>query len=182
MSEHLIREEVNAKIKEAMRRQKHTLVSTLHEKISSKLDLPSIEELLSCSREDPLEWDPVFRRVPGQSHRSFQEQNKAFKLIKRKLHLQLQGKAPKHGCLVGPPGSGKSLLSHVTALYAVSIGLRVGSTAFPAEQAMLIGGLHLHKMFCLNVNQSKHSHPLIDPDNCMNSLSKKLWLHYFCIT
>ena len=104
MSEHLIREEVNAKIKEAMRRQKHTLVSTLHEKISSKLDLPSIEELLSCSREEPLEWNPVFRRVPGQSHRSFQEQNKAFKLIKRKLHLQLQGKAPTHGCLVGPPG------------------------------------------------------------------------------
>ena len=56
-----------------------------------------------------------------------------FKLTKQKLYLQLQGKAPKHGYLVRPPGSGKSLLSHVTVLCAVSIGLQVGSTTFPAE-------------------------------------------------
>ena len=31
MSEHLTHEEVNDKIKEIMRRQKHTLVSTFHE-------------------------------------------------------------------------------------------------------------------------------------------------------
>ena len=73
MSEYLVGEEVIAKIKQAMRRQEHTLVVTLHEKSTSKLEITTVDEFLSCFREGPLEWDLVFRRVSGQSFFLHQE-------------------------------------------------------------------------------------------------------------
>ena len=51
--------------------------------------------------------------------------------------MQKEGLLPKNVYLVGPPGSGKTFLTYVAALFAISQGLIVIASALASEQAFL---------------------------------------------
>ena len=172
ISEHLIRCEVNNKINEVLQAKKITLVRTLHHKLEGKINLPSISELLDCTRENPLDWTPVLQKDQDQNEESFSEQCEALNLIMNRIMMQKEGLHPKNACLVGPPGSGKTYLTHVAALFAVSQGLMVMTSALAAEQALLSGGTHIHSLFNIQVDQKMYCHPTIDATNCIRNLIK----------
>ena len=83
--------------------------------------------------------------------------------------MQKEGLHHKNTCLVGPPGSGKTFLTHVAALFAVSQGLSVMTTAIAAEQALLSGGMHIHSLFHVQVGQKMYCHPKHDFKNVQSS-------------
>ena len=84
--------------------------------------------------------------------------------------MQKEGFHPKNTCLVGPPGSGKTYLTHVAALFVVSQGLMVMTSALDAEQALLSGGNHVHALFNIQVGQKMCCRPTIDATNCIRNL------------
>ena len=54
----------------------------------------------------------------------------------------------------GAPGSGKSFVTHYSCLYAISKGVRVISTSIMSRRSVHLGGLYLHKLFSLDVNNN----------------------------
>ena len=92
-------------------------------------------------------------------------------LINR-IMLQKSGHKIKNACLAGPPGSGKTFLTYVAALFTVSQGLSVMTTAIAAEQALLSGGMHIHSLFHVQVGQKMYCHPMIEATNCIRNLIK----------
>ena len=123
----------------------------MHQRLEGKIDLPSISDLIKCTREEPLNWTPVLRRIDNQSEDSYSEQCQALNVMMNRIMLQKSGHKAKNACLVGPPGSEKTFLTHVAALFAVSQGLMVMTSALAAEQALLSGGNNIHSLFNIQV-------------------------------
>jgi hypothetical protein len=61
---------------------KRTLVETLTVMIPHG---PTIEEFMAATKEQPLQWEPTFRQVEGQSDDSYHEQQMAFNFIREKI-------------------------------------------------------------------------------------------------
>ena len=59
-------------------------------------------------------------------------------------------------------GSGKTYLTNIIALYAISLGLNIGITASMSQQAVQIGGVHIHKLFGIPVNKKLSLHFLAE--------------------
>ena len=69
---------------------------------------------------------------------------------------------PKNLAVVGPPGCGKThTMSHL-ALYGRSRGLICVTTAFLCQRAFLLGGIHLHRLFCILVCDACTAHCLAE--------------------
>ena len=134
--------------------------------------MPSISDLKNSTREAPLNWSPVLRRIENQSEDSCNEQCQALIVMTNRAMMKKSGLNTKNVCLAGPPGSGKTFLTHVAALFAISQGLSVMTTAIAAEQALLSGGMHIHSLFHVQVGQKMHCHPMIEATNCTRNLIK----------
>jgi len=129
--------------------------------LSSVDGIPSKERLISATRDSPDSWDPLQTfnvRNELQSQASFEEQSLAITAAKARIDRYIrEGKGMgkqalryiKNFVVHGAPGTGKSFVTQVAVLYAVSKGLRVMSTALMSVRAIVIGGIHLHKLLCL---------------------------------
>ena len=95
-------------MQEVLENKKKTLVTTLHQRSEGKTDLPSISNLMNCTREAPLNWSPVLRRTENQSEDSCNEQCQASIVMTNRVMMQKSGLNTKNACLAGPPGSGKT--------------------------------------------------------------------------
>jgi hypothetical protein len=103
-------------------------------------------------------------RSPNQSQASYEEQKLAFQLIEytvQKKNNAVQGRSisnyVKNAVVHGAPGSGKTFVGMVAILYCICNGLRVIPTALQAARAVVIGGIHVHPLFCLPVNRNKNA-------------------------
>ena len=127
---------------------------------------------MSATRESPLPWVPHLERCEGQSIESHQEQVKSLQIGTRRILLHKQGKLEKNLSIVGPPGSGKTLITQLLGIFAVSQGLNVLSTSLAAEQSRMSGGVHMHVLFHIRANKTRYSHPLHAASDCIRNLSK----------
>ena len=122
--------------------------------------LPSIDEMIGCTRMDPLIWDPIsnFKKSIRQNDESFQDQKVAItscvSAIDQYMDHTGQRCFIKSRVIAGFPGSGKSFVLTYIALYARSRGLKVMTTSLMAERAVHIGGIHIHKLFNIPVKQN----------------------------
>ena len=90
----------------------------------------------------------------------------------KRIEMQLQGKVCKLLYIAGPPGSGKTLLTQILVLFAISKGCNVTITSLQEEQVMLSGGQHLYLLFNIFSKSSNYSHLLLDTNNCIRNLWK----------
>ena len=77
----------------------------------------------------------------------------------------------KNAVITGAPGSRKTYLTNIIALYAISLGLNIGITASMSQQAVQIGGVHIHKLFEIQVNKELYLHLLAE--NAISNLLRK---------
>ena len=147
---------------------KKKLIATCKKELESYNDLfniPSFEDLMNSSTEHPLQWNAFdcFKQSSLQSRASFEEQKDVVKycvgVIDSYCCIKSQNTFRKNCVLVGAPGSGKSfLMLSYLPLYAISKGLKVGSMTVMAARGIGVGGSHIHRMFCLPVNDSYSIH------------------------
>jgi len=78
----------------------------------------------------------------------------------------------------GAPGSGNTLVGLWTVLYALSQELRCISTTLMGACANAIGGIHLHKSFCLPIQTNCSSHPYRCAQQSLDKIRRnQLYLH-----
>jgi hypothetical protein len=147
---------------------KSCLIDAIFEEIGTQTiedcHIPSKESLMTASKEEPLDWDPVlsFTKNALQSDDSYEEQKLTITIcaeaIDSFLNLDDQTIYNKNIGIRGFPGSGKTWCSLYCAIYAISKGLNVTTTAVLAKRAIQIGGCHWHKLFCLPIDKNLSCH------------------------
>lgn len=111
-----------------------------------------------------LDWDPIsnFRRSLNQNQQSYSDQKVALShtvdAINQYIDCSSQCNMVKGRVISGSPGSGKSFILNYTAIYAMTKGLKVAITAFMAQHAVHLGGIHIHKLLYLPVNKHMNLH------------------------
>jgi predicted GIY-YIG superfamily endonuclease len=133
---------------------KRTLVETLTVMIPHG---PTIEEFMAATKEQPLQWEPTFRQVEGQSDDSYHEQQMAFNFIREKIdaYCKCQRIARRGTILHGHAGSGKTTIQSYVILYQISRGLLSTSTALASKRSRENGGIHIHQL--LKIINSKRA-------------------------
>ena len=132
------------------------------------LEVPSEEEMMNATRQSTIEWDlkRLFKKGNGQSDESFIEQKHAINVcidtIDSYLDLARQSTFIKSKIICGAPGSGKTFLLNLIAAYIQCNGLHTTFTAMMALRAILIGGIHLHKFFCIPAKSNLSVHELAE--------------------
>ena len=120
--------------------------------------LPSIDEILSGTKENPFVWDPVssYDRAPCQNRNSFEEQKLAIKVtcsaIDKYREISVASFQTKNVGIRGFPGGGKTWCCLYCIVYAISCGLDCLTTAMMARRATSLGGTHWHRFFCLPID------------------------------
>ena len=157
----------DAEVLETWASMKDNFVCASLREMDSCVDLysiPSIDEIKDCSRNDPLDWDPIlnFRKHPDQSQQSFDDQKLAVEnnvaAIDQYVNYTGQCLFVKCRVIAGSPGSGKAFILNYVAIYAMSKGLKIAITALMAQRAVHLEGIHLHKLFYLPVNKRLNIH------------------------
>ena len=129
-------------------------------------NIPSKEELMAATISEPIEWDAIesHTKFVNQSEESYQEQSLAITTCIDAIDCYRdtlsQGSYTKNVGIRGFPGGGKTWCMTYCALYAVSKGLRVTTTAMMAKRALQIGGNHWHKLFILPTEKILNPHRL----------------------
>ena len=128
---------------------------------NKRCNVPSFEDLSSATLDNPLHWDPVpnFRRSPGQSTSSFEEQKYAVKTCVESIQKYLSVMNVEHVkniIVTGFPGSGKTFIMMHSVIYARSKGLTVFTTAMMSHRAIQLSGIHWHKLLCIPVDRSNN--------------------------
>ena len=120
--------------------------------------LPPFDDLLNCSKENPVVCDPIvsFRKSPSQSAESYQEQKLAIEVtcaaIKKYSDVSIAASQTKNVGIQGFPGGGKTWCSLYCIIYAVSCGLECLTTAMMARRATCLGRVHWHRFFGLPID------------------------------
>ena len=130
---------------------------------SEELNIPSVENLMRASRQVPLDWQPTFQILQGQSNESFQEQQQLFLHINNvfQQYVSPDGTLCKSYVIAGPPGVGKTYMLRLAAVKAISMGLNVTVTAVLGERAVVLGGRHLHFLFKIPVVDKSNTELLV---------------------
>ncbi|KAA0200761.1 hypothetical protein HAZT_HAZT011898 [Hyalella azteca] len=121
----------------------------------------------------PFDFVPeIADTLVGQSRNSIDEQKSALLKIITAInsYSRVEASFVKFPLLLGPPGAGKTYLLMLATMYALSKGLQTVTTAVTAERSQLLGGEHLHMMFCLPVSKSKLQSVGIIAENCLGNL------------
>ena len=127
-------------------------------------NVPSKDQIEISSSQNQLQWDAVetLTKNPNQSEDSFLEQKLAIKTCVEAINsyrdLSSQGVYIKNVGIRGFPGSGKSWSMMYCMLYAISKGLNVVSTAMMCKRALQLGGIHIHQLFMLPVEDALTPH------------------------
>ena len=100
-----------------------------------------------------MEWSALqkFTEVRLQIDESYAEYRLAVQSCTNAVnqYISPQSIFVKNRIISGSPGCGKSFLMKYIMLYAMAKGLKVGVTSMLARRAVHLGGLHIHKLFCL---------------------------------
>ena len=157
-----INERIEDNIKNDWLDRKNMLVKVCEMELGSRrveCSIPSPDDILSATKENPLNWDPSTALVRGQmqSEESCKDQMRGIKMcvngIKSYLDI-IRPYFPRSIVFEGAPGTGKSFCIMVLCAYCLSIGLKVMTTAVQATRALCIGGMHMHKLFAYPAKKS----------------------------
>ena len=87
---------------------------------------------------------------------SYQEQKNTFAIAGSLIdqYVDPGRRRPKKLILCGGPGVGKTFVSQLTTLYCLCRGLNGLPTALVADRARELGGMHIHRLFSLRVNNA----------------------------
>lgn len=163
----IVTEECQAYIHEL----KGTLIQTLTAIIPNA---PTVEQLMTVTKDRPLEWEPTFIQLEGQSDESHYEQQMAFNFIRKKIdaYCQCQTIARRGTILHGHAGSGKTTIQAYVILYELSKGLLSTSTALASKRSRENGGIHIHQL--LKIVDSKHARAT---QYSSDKVIDRLWKH-----
>jgi hypothetical protein len=152
------------------------------ENLEESRSILSREDIYFATKEKPAEWDPLtaIPKLSVQSPESFQEQQFALGIGKRAVNNYLRtfgSKQVTKGVLFnGAPGAGKTYILQTVGLYAMSMGLRVMSTALMAARARTLGGVNIHQLF--QWDQRRNGNLFRLAQVCAISLWMMLLSHY----
>lgn len=158
---------------EVLAEKRGEIINLWRDKTSDHLDvilnaLPEIsktkEDFMKATKLEPMrDFCPLqeIRQYEGQSSLSFREQRASVSLgIKAVNQYRRQFgdlTRTKNLLTTGIPGAGKTHVLLTQALYAISQGLRVMATSLMAVRSLALGGIHMHKLFALEVG--KYTNP-----------------------
>ena len=123
--------------------------------------MPSKFDFLnSVTRDNPFRWDPVcsLKQYEYQSVGSFEEQKLALQFNVQRINKYTTtiGKDSqaytKNVITFGAPGTEKSFIGQLIALYTLSQGLNVISIVLMGTCANSLGGIHMHRLFPFPTN------------------------------
>eukprot|EP00957_Ditylum_brightwellii_P052499 3981070-Ditylum_brightwellii.AAC.1 len=104
---------------------------------------------MNATKYSPLDWEYKISGIAGQSEESLGEQKLVPPSLKEKVdkyrRCEIVGRCAT--ILHGFPGSGKTYMRYVFALYCISKGLFVANTSVAARHSHQIGGYYLAKLF-----------------------------------
>ncbi|CAG0901418.1 unnamed protein product [Cyprideis torosa] len=153
---------------------RNILLETVYQKNLDLPDIPTIEQFKNATIQEPLHWIPRLTRTPTQSQESVREQQNAlqFGIQAIQKYAEARTTTVKHVLFTGPPGAGKSKLTEVMTLFAISKGLTVIVTSLASERSRSCGGRHIHLLFPMTVTRNTRNHPLLDAQDCIRNLAK----------
>ena len=146
------------KVHKEIQKMKKSIIEASYrelEHVVDYLNLPKKNELLHATVEYPMNWKLVksYKKTPYQSISSFEEQKNALSLgvdtIDKYCMGYVQNTFTKCLIIAGSPGTGKTFLEIILLMYAISKGLKCCITAIMSKRAIQLGGIHIHKLFCL---------------------------------
>ena len=126
--------------------------------------IPSKENLLNATAQNPLGWDPVesFHQNALQSQDSFNEQKFAIQTVVETINsyrdFTHQTTYTKNVGIRGIPGGGKTWCMIYMLLYAIAQGNIVTTTAMMCKRAIQIGGTHVHQLFRNPIENTASAH------------------------
>ena len=142
-------------------REKH--LASIYNTLPEQLPLPTKESVLQCTRHRHAKWEKgrkeSFQQLVDQCDESYREQMHAVTTGVRALEkygTEFGNTAlsiTKGMIIHGVPGAGKSHVISYLSLVALSMGLRLMTTALLGVRANAFGGIHLHKLLCLPVRK-----------------------------
>ena len=102
-------------------------------------------------------WVPDIVQGDIQTNSSFSEQGEVIDAIIRDISALItsdESYVSKAHIIMGKPGSGKSHVSSICLLFALSNGLCAFATSLSSRRASAFNCEHIHRLFCLGVNSS----------------------------
>jgi hypothetical protein len=138
---------------------KDRALTTILSKMRNFPDLPSKEDFMNATINQPLNWRPTLTQLEGQPHGSFYEQTKTLEFLCDKVdkYIAMEEDFKRHTVLHGPPGCGKTFLALLQLLYLIGCGMFGIVTSIPSRRARECGGIHIAQLLKLGYGNSKGS-------------------------
>eukprot|EP00956_Cyclotella_meneghiniana_P024833 scaffold50532_cov38-Cyclotella_meneghiniana.AAC.1 len=138
-------------------RIKNSQLDAVYSVLQHTQGIPTRETVSAVTRDTPIEWSPTddIHQYDRQSDESFEEQKLAIGIESRQLDKYRNAAEDgnltyiKNTVIHGAPGTGKSFVSELLVLYAISLGLNILSSALMGVRANALGSVHLHEFFKL---------------------------------
>ena len=149
---------IEDKCKEYVEKQKkETIQSALKEleDASERCNIPSIDQLLSATKENPLDWNALesFTEPSSlQNDLSFAEQRQSTKICTEAIddYANVFKSSMIKSCTIrGYAGSGKSWCMQYIMLHCFALGLIGVPTSVMSRRSVFLGSKHIDHMFCL---------------------------------
>jgi len=149
------------------------LTYNLIETLKGEPGAPDSNLLHNATKTSPLDWNPCIKRLPNQSEISYSEHLHTSKLLQKSIddYISVGSSSPSCIIIIGGPGTGKTFQLKQACLYALSKGMNVLMTALMSERAIILGGRHLHYLFCIPGFEYKSIHQL--SDSIIRNLNRK---------
>ena len=166
---------IEANIIEYKRETRSKLIDAALKELANAVNdcnIPVKEDLELCTKEAPFDWDAVqsYSRNQSQSIDSFNEQKLAIQIcvdaIDSYCNILTQDVYTKNVGIRGFPGSGKTWIMLYVAMYCVSRGLAVTTTAMMSKRSIHLGGKHWHYIFCLPIEKNLTPHRMAELAIC----------------
>ncbi len=139
--------------------------SNLARGLATLNNVPNEYQLCSATRTVPLQWSPSTMRIENQSIESFHECQNICKYTTGAIDLYCTAnpfRSPKSIIICGGPGTGKTYQLRLALTYAMAKGLNVAVTALISERSNILGGLHVHHLFCIPGNNHPNINRIVD--------------------
>jgi len=138
--------------------------SDLAKSLSTLPNIPTVSELMKCTKNEILQWKPEMIQMENQTDLSYKESVSVCEMTTRAIDVYRTASTctPKCILICGGPGTGKTYQLRIACAYALSKGLNTTVTAIMAERALYLGGRHLHYLFCIPADNTTNIHKVID--------------------
>ena len=118
------------------------------------VDCPTQLELQHASTDNCLDYHPKLLRLSTQTTLSFDKQTTVLKKFVEAIDIYRYANSTfvPHQFVLGCPGTGKSTITITALCYAMSKGLNCMVTTLSGEKAAQFGGIHLHRLIPIPIN------------------------------